>query len=144
MSKFQYRVTARLPVTKPQIYQEGQITTYKLISAFYTIWMLCWLLGVETDEEKKELLTWASSKQMMHPVKHVISWSRKWTDSQTNTVCTVWTALMTKWLTFHFLRAANFLNFSMLTADSFLLSACWVSFGWFHKQDPKKNIILTL
>lgn len=27
-------------------------------------------------------------------------------------------------LTFHFLRAANFLNFSMLTADSFLLSAC--------------------
>lgn len=32
--------------------------------------------------------------------------------------------LMTESLTFHFLRAANFLNFSMLTADSFLLSAC--------------------
>lgn len=32
-------------------------------------------------------------------------------------------------LTFHFFRAANFLNFSMLTADAFLLSACWVSLG---------------
>ena len=32
--------------------------------------------------------------------------------------------------TFHFLRAANFLNFSIFTADSFLLSACCVSFGW--------------
>lgn len=32
-------------------------------------------------------------------------------------------------LTFHFFRAANFLNFSMFTADAFLLSACWVSLG---------------
>lgn len=32
-------------------------------------------------------------------------------------------------LTFHFLRAANFLNFSIFTADAFLLSAWRVSFG---------------
>lgn len=39
-------------------------------------------------------------------------------------------------LTFHFLRAANFLNFSIFTAEAFLLSACKVSLGC---KEIKKN-----
>lgn len=44
--------------------------------------------------------------------------------------------------TFHFLRAANFLNFSIFTADSLRLSACWVSFGWRRKNIGLMNLIL--
>lgn len=52
-------------------------------------------------------------------------------------------SLYIKSLTFHFFRAANFLNFSMLTADAFLLSTCWVSLGWNKKEKKSYQIIET-